>query len=97
MEKITLNNVEYKMPELDFGAMRKLGKLGFKMTDMGKINDNPFEFVSIMVAFITDTSLEEADKIMDKSFKTMEEFADIVKKISDWFANSDFFAKMQAK
>ena len=96
MAKITLDKIEYELPELDFGAMRQLSKLGFKMTDMSQFNENPFEFVSIMVAFITNTSLKEADKIVDNSFKTGKEFTELVTKLSDWFVNSDFFAKMQA-
>lgn len=97
MQKITLDNKEYELPEIDFGAMRKLSKLGFKMGDMSQLNENPFEFVSIMVAYITNTTLDEADKIINNSFKTGDEFAALVSKLSEWFANSDFFAKMQAK
>ena len=97
MEKITLAGKEYVLPELNFGAMRKLSKLGFNFNDTQEIQDNTFEFISIMVAYIADVSLDEADKIIDESFSSGEEFVELVKKLSNWFATSDFFKKMQAK
>lgn len=97
MEKITLAGKEYVLPELNFGAMRKLSKLGFNFNDTEEMQENTFEFVSIMVAYITDTTLEEADEIIDGSFSNGEEFVALVKKLSNWFATSDFFKKMQAK
>ena len=97
MEKITLAGKEYVLPELNFGAMRKLSKLGFNFNDTEEMQENTFEFVSIMVAYITDSTLEDADEIIDGSFSTGEEFVELVKKLSNWFATSDFFKKMQAK
>ena len=97
MEKITLAGKEYVLPELNFGAMRKLSKLGFNFNDIEEMQENEFEFISIMVAYITGTTLDEADIIIDESFETGEEFVEIVKKLSNWFAESDFFKKMQAK
>ena len=96
MNKITLANKEYELPEINFGAMRKLGNLGFKFDQINEIQEKPFNFISIMVAFITDSTIEEADEIIDNSFKTAKEFNEMTEKLVQWFADSDFFKKMQA-
>lgn len=97
MEKITLAGKSYELPELNFGAMRKLGKLGFRLTDTASVSENPFEFMSIMVAYITDSTLDEADIIIDNSFANRDEFGKLTEKIVKWFTESDFFKKMQAE
>ena len=97
MEKITLAGKEYVLPELNFGAMRKLSKLGFKFNDIEEMQENTFEFCSLMVAYITGVTVDEADTIIDESFSSGEEFVQLVKTLSNWFATSDFFKKMQAK
>lgn len=96
MEKITLAGKEYVLPEIDFGAMRKLSKLGFNISDLQNIQDHMFDAMSSMVAFITNSTLNDADKIIDNSFKTAEEFTALTEKLVTWLVNSDFFRKMQA-
>lgn len=96
MEKITLAGKDYELPEINFGAMRKLGKLGFNISDLQNIQDHIFDVMASMVAFITDSTLGEADVIIENSFTTSDEFTALTEKLVTWFANSDFFKKMQA-
>ncbi len=96
MNKITLAGKEYELPKINFGAMRKLGGLGFKFDKIDEIQEKPFDFISVMVAFITDSTIDEADEIIDESFSNAKEFNDLVEKLGKWFADSDFFKKMQA-
>lgn len=95
MNKITLAGTEYELPELNFGAMRKLGGLGFNFLDPKMIESNFAQFMSIMVAFITNSTLDEADKIIDKEIDN-ERFGDLAEQLSRWFSESDFFKKMLA-
>ena len=97
MEKITLNKKEYELPKLDFGGMRKLSNLGFKITSLKDIDENPFDFCSISIAFITNNTVEDADKILDEHIKSVEDFTDLITILSNWLVKSDFFGKMQAK
>lgn len=97
MEKITLAGREYELPELNFGAMRKLSKLGFNISEIDNLQDHIFDVLSAMVAFITNSTLDEADNIIDASFTTGDEFSSLTEKLITWFSNSDFFKKMQAE
>ena len=97
MEKITLNTIEYDLPKLDFGGMRKLSNLGFKITSLNDIDDNPFDFCAVSVAFITNKTVEEADTMLDEHIKNVEDFTDLITILSNWLVKSDFFGKMQAK
>lgn len=96
MEKITLAGKEYELPELNFGIVRKLGRLGFSLVDVTSISSKMADFMSACVAVITNSTLEEADKIIDASFSSGNEFAELVEKLSKWVIESDFFRKMQA-
>lgn len=96
MGKITLAGKEYELPELNFGIVRKLGKLGFNLVNFTDISDRMVDFISACVAVITNSTLEEADKIIDASFSNAEEFGELLEKLSKWVIESDFFRKMQA-
>lgn len=95
MNKITLAGTEYELPELNFGAMRKLGKLGFNFLDPSMIEDNFAEFLSIMVAYVTNNTLDDADKIIDGELKNGN-FGDVADTLSKWFSESDFFKQLLA-
>ena len=97
MEKITLADKEYELPEITFGVIRKLGKLGFTLTDFTNIEENFADYIAACVAFITNSTLEEADEIIDNSFTTAEEFGGLTNTLVQWMVESDFFKKMQAE
>lgn len=96
MEKITLAGKEYVLPELNFGIVRKLGRFGFNLIDFSDISNKMADFMSACIAVITNSTLEEADKIIDASFSNAEEFGTLLEKLSKWIIESDFFRKMQA-
>lgn len=95
MNKITLAGIEYELPELNFGAMRKIGKLGFNFLDPSMIESNFAEFLSIMVAYVTNKTIDEADELIDNEIKNGN-FGEIAETISKWFSESDFFKSMLA-
>lgn len=97
MEKITLAGVEYELPPINFGGVRKLSNLGFNFSSIEEMENNKFEFMSIMVAYITNKSVEEADEIIDKSFNDADELLELIEKLATYFRESDFFKKMQAE
>lgn len=97
MEKITLAGKEYVLPEITFGVIRKLGKLGFTLTDFTNIEDNFADYIAACVALITNSTLDEADEIIDNSFTTAEEFGELTNALIQWMVQSDFFKKMQAE
>lgn len=97
MEKITLAGKDYELPEVTFGVIRKLGKLGFTLTDFTNIEENLADYIAVSVAFITNSTLEEADEIIDNSFASAEEFGELTNKLIQWMVKSDFFKKMQAE
>ena len=97
MEKITLAGVEYELPVINFGGVRKLSKLGFNFNSIEEMEQNKFEFMSIMVAFITNKTLEEADDIIENSYNNADELIELIEKLAQYFRESDFFKKMQAE
>ena len=94
MEKsIIINSKEYKVPEINFGAICKLEKLGVNFND---IESQTFNFICGLVAYTIDGSMEKAGKEIDEHIKnggSVDNFNVLIKAVTD----SDFFQNLTKK
>lgn len=77
-DKITINGKEYDIPQFGFFALKEIGKLGLKPTQL----DDDYEVYSYIVAYTIKKSKEEAEKEIDehilKCGGSLEDFSDLV-------------------
>ena len=94
MEKsITINSKEYKVPEINFGAICKLEKLGVNFND---IEGQTFNFICGLVAYTIGADMNKAGKEIDEHISnggSIQDFMPLIKVVTD----SDFFQNLTKK
>ena len=93
MEKsITINGKEYKIPEINYGAICRLEELGMDFQDSTKA----FSYVRALVALTEDCTLKKATDEIDAHIKNGGNFEDFTPLISA-IGESDFFQNLSKK
>lgn len=94
MEKsIIINSKEYKVPEIDYGAICKLEKLGIDFND---IEGQTFTFIRGLIAYTIGCSIDKANQEIEKHIAnggSFQDFNDLYKAVAD----SDFFQNLTKK
>lgn len=93
MEKITLLDKEYQLPELDFGVLEEMADL----VDGGNIRANSFTFLRVVVAYVTGSDMDGAKELLNKECKKMSRINELMSQVNNWFGKSDFFEEEQAE
>lgn len=90
---IKINGKEYKIKEINFGALRELEKVGFNINTLKNLTENYWGALSSLVAFTIDDKQEVADKEIESHIAnggSIDDFAPLFDSITD----SDFFRNL---
>lgn len=93
---VTINNKAYKMPEFNFGQMRRLESFGLSLTRMADFKNNIFTMVTAFVAVVADVEDDEADRLVEQHVLGGGDIRAIVTDCMEGLNESAFFKKFLA-
>lgn len=93
MSKVIINGQEYKVPELTFNEVCRLEERGIYLLNMDPKDRKIASMLRGFVAWITDTSPEEASEILQEHIMNGGRIDDIATAVSEAFEESGFFGQ----
>ena len=92
-KSIIINGTEYDIPKFTFSAICSLERKGL---DFQNIEKESFNFINILVSFVTGVSTQKAADIIDEHIKnggSLDDFTPLIEAL----VNSDFFQSLSKK
>lgn len=93
METIIINEKEYKLKQINFGAICQLEKLGLSITSLQNIQENYFSAIQSLTAFVIGCDKEKASEEIENHIAkggSLNDFTPLFEMIT----NSDFFQNL---
>lgn len=94
---VVINNKTYKVPELTFGAVRKLEEYGFSVMKIADINSNQFTAIHAFTMLVCDVDSDEADRLLQQHVLGGGDYSAIMNVFYKAITESDFFTQMLKK
>lgn len=83
---VTINGKEYCTKNIGFKAMRELGRLGMTPKMLEQFEDQPYEILPYLAAYIMGTTPEKAADELEAHFDnggTLEELSPIIEMLAE--------------
>lgn len=93
-KRVIINNKAYKMPEFNFGDIRKLEKAGCPILNLAKLKENVFSALTGFVAVTAGVEEDEADRLLDQHIMGGGDIDTLLPDFLEALQSSPFFKKM---
>lgn len=93
MNRITINQKSYNIPELGFKQMREMEEKGFNIIDIVP-NMKVFSIASAFTAVVADCDAKEADRLIEQHCLGGGNILDIVEAFKEAMEESGFFKSL---
>lgn len=95
--KITLNDKEYTMPEIDFNAICELSELGVDVMNPKTLSKHPIPTARAIVAWVIGEDLEVAGNAIQKHILAGGDIAHILTAFVGAIEDSGFFKNLPGR